>query len=344
MAMTSGLSIKRIATYQKYTVPLVVLSDTAQQTARPLQEGMIRGSLDAGHKAILVCMDSVSDFSQAIVNDMRIAVCDNFAADPASIQKKVLDQICQLGKDSPVLVVIDNLERLLHSSRVRTLSMLRAIRRSLVTLAAPKSRMLVCYPRDMFEDITNSLCELADATIGVYPLSAQETWMPGWYSTGKPVLFISLSDNDSRRGLVRLEHKRQSGKVGLEVASFELNDSLVPVFSPIAIAPAKLSTASSEPLQPTDKAQAKKKQEQHQNITPSSQDPTANLPFNLNLTDRQRRDKAKVELPYLEAQVEDMDLSGPHSSSANHGGGEIHYQLDEEDDWDEDDPDDDLEI
>jgi hypothetical protein len=54
------------------------------------------------------------------------------------------------------------------------------------------------------------------------------------------------------------------------------------------------------------------------------------LSFNLSLTDKQKQAKSEVELPYMKAQ----DV----------GSGTIHYQLEEVDDFDEEDPDDDLDI
>ncbi|KAJ2889587.1 hypothetical protein GGI21_006515 [Coemansia aciculifera] len=168
--------------------------------------------------------------------------------------------------------------------------------------------------------------------------------MPGWYSNDQQLPFLSIRDCDSRRGVLRLEHKRQSGKVCFEVATFEIGDQLLPEFSSVNANSGTLASAMnnldlSSPLEAQTSrgstvepalAAARPLQQQSQ----ASSDPAANLSFNLNLTDKQRRDKAEVALPYLEARV--ADTAG--------GGGEIIYQLDEEDDWDEDDPDDDLEI
>ncbi|KAL7752894.1 Elongator complex protein [Sorochytrium milnesiophthora] len=67
--------------------------------------------------------------------------------------------------------------------------------------------------------------------------------------------------------------------------------------------------------------------------TAAADDPAANLSFNLNLTDGQREARAAVVLPYLKAQQQD---SGE--------GGDIHYHPDEGDDFDDEDPDADLDI
>ncbi|KAG0014288.1 hypothetical protein BGZ80_010539, partial [Entomortierella chlamydospora] len=58
-------------------------------------------------------------------------------------------------------------------------------------------------------------------------------------------------------------------------------------------------------------------------------DPAANLSFNLNLTDEQRRAKNETVLPYMKTQEST---------------GAIYYEPDAADDFDDDDPDDDLTI
>ncbi len=70
--------------------------------------------------------------------------------------------------------------------------------------------------------------------------------------------------------------------------------------------------------------------------TPSQMDPTANLTFDLTLTTKEKQDKANVILPYTRSHIT------LHTGSQ--GRGEVYYQPDEADDFDESDPDDDLDI
>ncbi|CAG5136616.1 unnamed protein product [Candidula unifasciata] len=63
-------------------------------------------------------------------------------------------------------------------------------------------------------------------------------------------------------------------------------------------------------------------------------DLTSKLPFNLSLTDAEKDARSKVKLPYLK------DGSGDSEASS----GRIFYQPDDVDDFDEEDPDDDLDI
>lgn len=67
-------------------------------------------------------------------------------------------------------------------------------------------------------------------------------------------------------------------------------------------------------------------------------DPAANLTFNLSLSEKEKMARAKLVLPYLQKpERSDMGVS-------TSGGGKIFYQPDEADDFDEEDPDDDLDI
>ncbi|KAK3583826.1 hypothetical protein CHS0354_022870 [Potamilus streckersoni] len=71
----------------------------------------------------------------------------------------------------------------------------------------------------------------------------------------------------------------------------------------------------------------------------SSIDPTANLTFNLSLTDEEKAARSQVKLPYMhDENRQDATLS------KSVGEGKIFYQPDEADDFDDDDPDDDLDI
>ncbi|KAI8054458.1 Elongator complex protein 5 [Syncephalis plumigaleata] len=67
-------------------------------------------------------------------------------------------------------------------------------------------------------------------------------------------------------------------------------------------------------------------------------DPMAHLSFNLNLTDEQRQAKEKLLLPYLQAQ------DNTPTGKATSGSTSIYYTPDSDDDFDEEDPDDDLDI
>ncbi len=86
-------------------------------------------------------------------------------------------------------------------------------------------------------------------------------------------------------------------------------------------------------------------------------DPTANLTFNLTLSEKERRERAKVVLPYTYTSerksahlqvrlcfVSSGLINNTFLSHCQVGSGKIFYQPDDADDFDESDPDDDLDI
>lgn len=77
----------------------------------------------------------------------------------------------------------------------------------------------------------------------------------------------------------------------------------------------------------------------------SGPDPTANLSFNLTLTDEQRRAKEKLVLPYLKAQNRGtVEIESSEPAAALPSTGTIYYEPDAADDFDDEDPDEDLDI
>lgn len=68
-------------------------------------------------------------------------------------------------------------------------------------------------------------------------------------------------------------------------------------------------------------------------------DPTRNLTFNLKLTDNERQARSNLKLPYMYHEEKKSEVTVNPT-----GEGKVFYQPDEADDFDEDDPDDDLDI
>ncbi len=68
-------------------------------------------------------------------------------------------------------------------------------------------------------------------------------------------------------------------------------------------------------------------------------DPTKNLSFNLRLTESEKQARSQVKLPYML----DQGQKAVHFERSS-GSGQIIYQPDDADDFDEEDPDEDLDI
>ncbi|XP_071490888.1 elongator complex protein 5-like [Diadema antillarum] len=110
-------------------------------------------------------------------------------------------------------------------------------------------------------------------------------------------------------GFCDILHKRPSGKVLRKREGYSICDDY------------RLLTFTD--VQKT----AERMEEEHQ------LDPTANLTFNLTLKDSERKAKENVILPFTKV-----------AENASRGSGQIFYEPDQADDYDDEDPDDDLDI
>ncbi|CAO3568583.1 unnamed protein product [Mortierella alpina] len=129
----------------------------------------------------------------------------------------------------------------------------------------------------------------------------------------KEFCYLSVHGNAWDSAVCEVEHKRKSGKVARETNAYHLDSPagelvVVNIWDVVGDMPdiEKLDLQESQ-----------------------TSDPAANLSFNLNLTEEQRKAKNDTVLPYLKTQ---------ESSGA------IYYEPDAADDFDDDDPDDDLTI
>ncbi|XP_071839664.1 elongator complex protein 5-like isoform X2 [Apostichopus japonicus] len=118
------------------------------------------------------------------------------------------------------------------------------------------------------------------------------------------------SASDEAGGNFEITVNKKSGKVKRQKESYTVNDRSI-VCSVLQV--------GQQALTPFEEVQP---------------DPTANLTFNLTLKDSERKAKENVVLPYTSRQ----------DKSSDGGQSQIFYEPDEADDFDEEDPDDDLDI
>jgi len=76
----------------------------------------------------------------------------------------------------------------------------------------------------------------------------------------------------------------------------------------------------------------------------SNVDHTSDLTFNLSLTDKEKEARANTALPYILDESKKSALQRPHRKIESESTGEVIYTPDEVDDFDEEDPDDDLDF
>ncbi|OLY80094.1 hypothetical protein AYI68_g5817 [Smittium mucronatum] len=181
--------------------------------------------------------------------------------------------------------------------------------------------------------VLSAIEQLSNANIKLYPSSQLILWqMPGWFDQEYTNKFFNSRDPSNTKinpiaknpginksdlvsmkgpiskgestGLIFLELRKAGGKVSREIVKYTFSNG---------------EFQASFPESFDDPAPE-----------PTNNDPTADIPFNLKLTDDQKQMKDNIVLPYTEAQVETVTT--------------ISYQPDTDDDWDEDDPDDDLDF
>lgn len=132
---------------------------------------------------------------------------------------------------------------------------------------------------------------------------------------------LEQKNSDPSVSWCRILHKRRTGKVIRKVGSFTIDDNYELTEHEEKDWNASSFTARMEPL------------------AVQEVDPTENLTFNLKLTDNERHARSNLKLPYMYHEEKKSQVA-----VNSVGEGKVFYQPDEADDFDEDDPDDDLNI
>lgn len=132
----------------------------------------------------------------------------------------------------------------------------------------------------------------------------------------------TTSNAITKGGVVNIEWRKKSGKVTYETNGFLVRDGI------LQVVPASQLTGVVEVENQPEEMQVD-----------NQPDPAANLSFNLSLTDEQRKAKENLVLPYYKAQQLEVNVEEQKKQ-----GGLIYYDPDAADDFDDEDPDDDLDI
>ena len=173
----------------------------------------------------------------------------------------------------------------------------------------------------------DALNRLASVILSLEPLpertlhETQQEALTGFTAQELFTYMKTTSNLIEKGGLAKIEWRKKSGKVQYETNGFCLGSKGL-----IIIEAAELT---GENIMEQVSMEVETQQPQ-----PQQPDPTANLSFNLSLTDNQRRAKDKVELPYMKIQEQQQQSNS----------GVIYYEPDAGDDFDDEDPDDDLDI
>lgn len=176
----------------------------------------------------------------------------------------------------------------------------------------------------------DSLNRLASAIIKLEPLKERTHFETQAALTGfvpqETFSYMTITSNAlTKGGIAHIEWRKKSGKVLYESNGFMMNVST----GRLEVVPASQLTGT------LDKEQESEPEEMQ---VDKKADPTANLSFNLSLTDEQRKTKESLVLPFMKAQQLEVSVDEEKKS------GLIYYDPDAADDFDDEDPDEDLDI
>ncbi|KAI9146154.1 Elongator complex protein 5 [Paraphysoderma sedebokerense] len=315
----------------KETSTSILLLEAIQQSALPLLIQFIQRSLSNG--TVLLCATKfTSEKYKTLFRHHPRLVIMNAYEDPfgwrksESTEKLVLND---LDRCSDVFVdqinrcsgkftfVIDSLHNFLLGSPV--VDVFRLLKNISSHISEPNT-FLAVSPRDIFYptqyNSTTTLPQLYHSLSYIFTttitLHNSKVYLSPVYRQEDEMI---LESNSTNEGICVVEHKKKSGKILRETCLYRIDESQS-LLSFQAIEESEGDSHVIEQLSVKDE-----------------NDPTANLSFNLRLTDQQRKAKDNVVLPYLKAQ-----------ESPNTEDGAILYEPDIDDDFDDEDPDADLDI
>ncbi|KAI7860162.1 Elongator complex protein 5 [Circinella umbellata] len=250
-----------------------------------------------------------------------------------SILKPIIEKITTPGSEYSILM--DSIHPLLMISQQRTYQLVKALE----SLTTDTIRLVINHHADtslpsnnnnMIISTVDALNRLASVILTLEPLpertlhETQQEALTGFTAQESFTYMKTTSNLIEKGGLAKIEWRKKSGKVQYETNGFCLGSK------GLVIMEATELTGENSMEQVSMDIESHQQQPQ-----PQQPDPTANLSFNLSLTDNQRRAKDNVELPYMK--VQEQQQQQPSS-------GVIYYEPDAGDDFDDEDPDDDLDI
>ncbi|KAI8340070.1 Elongator complex protein 5 [Chlamydoabsidia padenii] len=353
----------------KKSAPLILLNDSIQLSALPLLREFSQRTLETNHSVIaLLTETSPSAWLHSIASSTqksKVHIIDAYS-DPhgwesdaplvheqdtkgcgslvrltrlSDFERHILPLVMDWTKKAPgCLIVVDALNPLANMSFYKTYRFVKALE----SLTTETIRIIVGHHMDSRPTTTqqlpplfDSLNRLASVIITLHQLKAptaqteSQARLTGFVAQDTFSYLHITSNHLTRGGVGKIEWRRKSGKVWYETNGFYMDTTTGRL---VVVLPSHLGVDD------------KKDQEEEDDdkVEQAAVDPTANLSFNLTLTDEQRKTKENLVLPHFKAQQ--VELDGVSSPSFTSSGGSIYYEPDAADDFDDEDPDDDLDI
>ncbi|KAF9124727.1 Elongator complex protein [Mortierella sp. GBA39] len=328
----------------KEASPFILVKDTLEQSGQVLGLEILSNS-PSDHSIILVCAETAPDRLLPLVKgNQKKAIVDCYSNPLGWVKDTTSTTNTSSNRDAPsdntttvtltlrnirkatkvitdlitsqrsnFTIYFDSLSQFLIASVPDTFNLLRSITALLTDVPDADSYLSNSSSKPQ---ASNSLAHIATTLITIKSSEAlrqdQEDFRKGTVAA-KEFCYLTVDGNAWDSAVCEVEHKRKSGKVAKETNAYHQgtptgNLTVVNVWDVVGDLPdiEKMDLEESQ-----------------------TSDPAANLSFNLNLTEEQRKAKNDTVLPYLKTQEST---------------GAIYYEPDAADDFDDDDPDDDLTI
>ncbi|KAG0363873.1 hypothetical protein BGZ54_007979 [Gamsiella multidivaricata] len=326
----------------KETSPFILVKDTLEQSGQVLGLELL-GNTPTDHTIVLVCAETAPDRLLSLVKGSHLKVIVDCYSNPLGWTDTYQASISKISSASGRTAAESHVTKIIPTS-LRNIRRATKVIMELISSRSQESvfnqptyafsicmldtsRIIAVYHEDVpdadsfFPDASkpfaaNGLAHIATTLITLTNSEAlrqdQEDLRRGMVA-GNEFCYLTVHGNAWDSAICEIEHKRKSGKVARETNAYHLESPtgelvVVNVWDVVGEMPdiEKLDLEESQ-----------------------TADPAANLSFNLNLTEEQRRAKNDTVLPYLKTQEST---------------GAIYYEPDKGDDFDDDDPDDDLTI
>ncbi|CAG8547069.1 10627_t:CDS:2 [Paraglomus occultum] len=281
----ASLLLDRILSNKEFS-PFITIEDTIQQTANVIVREFIKraGAKESAkrlHSSSFVIIDAYSrvnlyddnDSSPSINSDINTIMVDDID-DINHLATLIQDTLVKL-KTSTFTLFIDSLTPLLQRSTSATFNLLKKVSNKF----SDNGRMVVTYHSDIpipssIFNIGNTLSHMATASILVNNTEIFKKRSRGFIEV---VNEEGLSDyvNSLDNGVCIIRLKKKSGRIQHETNTYQL-DELTGTFNISLVHDLKVQDESTEP-DPT----------------------TANLLFNLRITEEQKKARDEVVLPYV---------------------------------------------
>ncbi|KAI8394337.1 Elongator complex protein 5 [Radiomyces spectabilis] len=284
---------------------------------------------DTGRMQIIDAFTDPEGWDEPTTNVPNIHV----VRDVRNVMGSLLSTLAEKVQNQPqTLILIDSLTPLAQISQYQTYQLVKVLE----SLTSDACRLVIGYHADIYLPSTNgimlqgALNRLASVVLSLEALKEHSYHDTQAALTGFVIQdafsYMRPTNNVISKGaLAKIEWRRKSGKVQYETNGFfvDLNSNTLKIV-------------------PGSQLTGKEVEEKEESIESDLPQGMANLSFNLSLTEEQKKAKENLVLPYMK--VQNADAYSIEVDQTKKAEGTIYYEPDAADDFDDEDPDDDLDI